>query len=288
MKAFTGLNSEEFSKLLGTFEKSLDETQNSASINRKRAVGGGRKHTLTTAMERLFFILFYLKVYPTYDVLAGFFKVNRSQACRWVKALMPVLIQALDHESVLPLRTLESYEKFIKNFPEIDGVYIDGTERPTQRSSNYEVQKEHYSGKKKTHTHINLVLSDICRRVLLLSETKPGKNHDYALFKELDPQIPPVVVNWVDLGFQGIEKDFPSLEVVIPHKKPRGSDLTLEQKAENTMVARVRVLSEHAIGGIKRLKTVTDIFRNRIKHFADTFMLLACGLWNFHLKVQLE
>ena len=54
------------------------------------------------------------------------------------------------------------------------------------------------------------------------------------------------------------------------------------------MVARVRVLSEHAIGGIKRLKTVDLIFRNRIKHFADTFMLLACGLWNFHLKVQLE
>lgn len=288
MKALTGLDSEEFSKLLGPFEKSLDENRNSSLPNRKRAVGGGKKHTLATAASLLFFILFYLKVYPTYDVLAGFFEVDRSQACRWVKAFMPILIQALDYEAVLPLRKLDSYEEFIKNFPEIDGVYIDGTERPTQRSSNYEVQKEHYSGKKKHHTHKNLVLSDICRRILLLSDTQPGKNHDYALFKELNPQIPPVVVNWVDLGFQGIEKDFPSLEVVIPHKKPRGSDLTLEQKAENTMVARVRVLSEHAIGGIKRLKTVTDTFRNHIKHFADTFMLLACGLWNFHLKVQLE
>jgi hypothetical protein len=43
-----------------------------------------------------------------------------------------------------------------------------------------------------------------------------------------------MVVNWVDLGFQGIEKYFPSLEVIIPNKKPRGKELTLEQKAENT------------------------------------------------------
>jgi hypothetical protein len=85
-------------------------------------------------------------------------------------------------------------------------------------------------------------------------------------------------------GFQGIEKDFPSLEVIIPHKKPRGSELTSDQKADNTMVARERVVSEHAIAGIKRLKTVTDVFRNRTTPFSDLFMLLACGLWNFHLK----
>ena len=58
----------------------------------------------------------------------------------------------------------------------------------------------------------------------------------------------------------------------------------MDQKAENTMVARVRVVSEHAIAGIKRLKVVTDVFRNRKKIFYDLFMLLACGLWNFHLK----
>lgn len=41
------------------------------------------------------------------------------------------------------------------------------------------------------------------------------------------------------------------------------------------MVARVRVVSEHAIGGIKRLKAVTDVFRNRKKNFA--FHII--GLW---------
>jgi hypothetical protein len=50
------------------------------------------------------------------------------------------------------------------------------------------------------------------------------------------------------------------------------------------MVARLRILSEHAIGGIKRLKAVTDVFRNRKKNFADLGIKLACGCNNFHLK----
>jgi hypothetical protein len=86
---------------------------------------------------------------------------------------MPILREALGYEAVLPLRTISSYEEFITNFPEIEDVYIDGTEIPTQRSSNYDVQKEHFYGKNKTHTHKNIVLSDSCRRILLLSDTQP-------------------------------------------------------------------------------------------------------------------
>jgi hypothetical protein len=47
MKALTGLNSNEFSKLSETFGELK---------NRKRAIGGGSKHTLTLT-EKLFFIL---------------------------------------------------------------------------------------------------------------------------------------------------------------------------------------------------------------------------------------
>jgi len=286
MKALTGLSSEEFSQLSESFEETLQKNRDSK--NPERASGGGAKHTLKTGMDKLFFILLYLKVYPTYDVIAAMFEVDRSQVCRWVHDFVPVLMQTLGHEAVVPLRKIENYDEFITNFPETDEAYIDGTERPTQRSSDYDTQKEHFSGKKHGHMYKNLIISDACRRVLVLGETHPGSHHDYRMFKELNPQIPPFVVNWVDLGFQGIEKDFPSLEVVIPNKKPSGKELTIDQKAENTMVARIRILSEHAIGGIKRLKTVTDTFRSRTKHFADTFMLLACGLWNFHLKIQLE
>ena len=146
-------------------------------------------------------------------MLATDFYVNRSTVCRWVQAFLPVLETTLEQENVLPKRETGTLEEFTEKFPEVDELYIDGTERPTQRSSDYALQKEFFSGKKRKHTNKNLVLSSVCREILVLSKTKPGKNHDYALFKELNPKILIDVVNWVDLGFQGIKKDFPSLEV---------------------------------------------------------------------------
>jgi hypothetical protein len=38
----------------------------------------------------------------------------------------------------------------------VKDVFIDGTERPVQRSSRYETQQEDYSGKKKRHTRISI------------------------------------------------------------------------------------------------------------------------------------
>jgi len=65
-----------------------------------------------------------------------------------------------------------------------------------------------YSGKQKDHTHKNLVLSDDLRQLLVLSKTKPGRNHDYALFKELNPQIPSHIVNWVDARLEVAKEGF--------------------------------------------------------------------------------
>ncbi len=113
---------------------------------RKRASGGGRKHTLSIN-EKLFFILYYFKVYPPVDVLASEFEVDRSQVCRWVQVFLPVLEQTLAQKGGLKLREIDSFEEFLQNFPEVDELYIDGTERPTQRPSDYAIQKEFYSGK---------------------------------------------------------------------------------------------------------------------------------------------
>jgi len=211
-KALIGLSLEQFNDLSEPFGENLEKSRNCSKNEQKRAPGGGRKHTLSL-LEKLFFILYYLKTYPPYDVLATDFDVDRSTVCRWVQDFLPVLEKTLEQENVLPKRETGTIDEFIENFPEVNELYIDGTERPTQRPSDYALQKEFFSGKKKKHTNKNLVLSSVFREILVLSKTQPGKNHDYALFKELNPQIPSYVVNWVDLGFQGIKKDFPSLEV---------------------------------------------------------------------------
>lgn len=152
LKSLTGLNIQKFQELLPHFDQILIETSKQKvqnNKNRVRAEGGGAKHTLDSTEEKLFYILFYLKVYPTFDVAGFIFNVNRSQACRWMHKLLPLIEKALDRKFVLPKRKIETVEEFLKLFPDTKDIFADATERPVQRPSRNTKQRKYYSGKKK-------------------------------------------------------------------------------------------------------------------------------------------
>ena len=75
------------------------------------------------------------------------------------------------------------------------------------------------------------------------------------------------------------------MTVFCPFKKLKGGKLSSLKKRCNQFVTKGRVLSEHTIAGIKRLKSVTDIYRNRRPNMEGTLMLVACGLWNLHVEM---
>jgi hypothetical protein len=87
-----------------------------------------------------------------------------------------------------------------------------------------------------------------------------------------------------DTGFQGFEPD--KVLTYQPKKKPRGHELSAEDKAENTMMARMRLLVEHAIAGVKRCRIVHEVLRNTKTHFDDLAMEIACGLHNFRTTLR--
>lgn len=289
--ALTGLSPKEFLDLLPVFDQALKRKQQRDYHNnpdRERALGGGRKGFLPTAANKLFFILFYYKCYPTYDVLAFFYDCNRSNALRRQKRLTGILEATLGKRMVLPKRQLKNVEDFLKAFPEAKEVFIDGTERPIQRPKDKSRQKANYSGKKHRHTRKNLIISDKNKRIGFLSKTVTGKTHDFTMLKQCAPPkyIPLTVRQRVDLGFKGYCKQYPNHRVSIPVRKPRTRELSLTVKEQNARKSRIRVLVEHAIGGIKRFRITTDVFRNRIKDFDDTAMLISSGLWNYHLALR--
>ena len=77
---------------------------------------------------------------------------------------------------------------------------------------------------------------------------KKGKNHDYTVYKDEHPIItPPQVENYFDLGYHGIENDFPDLKAVLPVKKKRNIQLTKKEKRYNKRHRRQRVIVEHTI-----------------------------------------
>ena len=96
LKALTSLSLVEFIDLTDRFAGVLAAHRAAAqSTPRQRQAGAGRKPTLTTAEENLFFILFYVKCYPTFDVAGVLFQVHRCQPHRWVHTLLPLLEQTL-------------------------------------------------------------------------------------------------------------------------------------------------------------------------------------------------
>ena len=291
VRAVTGLSIIGFNELSCKFANALqnikqEQYNESISIGkRKRGLGGGSKGRLRTIQLKLLFILMYFKCYPTMDLMGLFFDLNRSNVKHNVDNLTPVLEKALDKLLSLPKRKISTLKEFLEIIPEAKDLFIDGTERPIQRAKDQKKQKENYSGKKKAHTKKNIVISDEKNRIGYLCPTKPGKEHDYSLFKgEFDPKtIPKDISLWMDKGFYGIKNDYPEATVVMPKKKPRGKELTDYEKEQNKVISGIRILSEHAIGGIKRLRIVTDKFRNKNDEFNDKVMNLACGLWNYQL-----
>ena len=281
IRATTGLNQQRFEMLLPSFAEAYQETLDKK--RRWRAAGGGRKATLKTSADKLFFILLYCKCYPTFDLMSVLFGFDRSCAHDWVHRLMPILETALGKRQALPERKIDSIEEFLAKFGEVQEVIIDGTERPVQRPKDAERQKEHYSGKKKRHTRKHTTGSTRKKRIILLSKAKAGKVHDKKQLDENDwvSNIPDAVVIEGDLGYQGLQKEF--VNVRLPHKKPKGQELTEAQKQENREFSSQRVKCEHAHAGMKRYNSVTAVYRNRIPDFDDRLMLNAAGLWNFYL-----
>lgn len=283
LRAMTGLNRKAFDALVPSFEQAYEASRDAMKPVRKRARGGGRKGKLKSIEAKLFYILFYFKCYPTFDLAGVLFDLDRSQTHEWMHLLQPILEGALGYEMVLPERKLRSLEAFVEMFPAVKRVMIDGTERPIQRPQDSEAQTQNYSGKKRRHTRKHLAAVDQTKRVLVLSPAREGKIHDKRLEAEeqIAEHIPDEIPVEVDLGFQGLQSEY--INIRIPHKKPRGGQLSEVQKQENRALSQSRVVCENAFAGIKRYGAVVQIYRNRIEGFDDHLMLTAAGLWNFYL-----
>lgn len=287
--ALTGLTPEKFIEITPDFAKAWGQDKQKryrTNKDRKRKPGGGSIGFLGTIEEKLFFVLFYFKCYPTFDVLSFLYDCNRSNACRRQQHLSRILEKALGRKLVLPERKLSSVEDFIRIFPGIKDIFIDGTERPIRRPKNSERQRRHYSGKKKRHTKKNLLITDKDKRVRFLGKTAGGSNHDFTMLKEsgVPNHIPKKVRSNLDLGFLGFGKEYPGHPYSMPKKKPKGRELSVTDKKRNKGKSRIRVVAENALAGVKRLKIVSDVFRNIKKDSADQAMVIACGLWNFYLS----
>ena len=194
-----------------------------------------------------------------------------------------------------PSRGFKTVEEFEKKTKDAEELLIDGFENPIERKKNYDAQKADYSGKQHCHTDIGLCMSDKDTFIYYISELYPGSNVDYAILKQEFPPEQPwfsTKVIKVDLGFTGIKKDYVAKKFVIGYKKPKSSknnpnaQLTKEQKAHNTQVAKERIYVEHAIGGMKHFRILRNECRLKNIKLKNKIVGLAAALWNFRVRFR--
>ena len=286
LRSLTGFTADEIAALLPSFQAAWDAyvSEQAARPNRQRSHGGGRHANLKRIEDKLLFILFYYRQYPTQEAQGFFFGLSQSQANEWIHRLSKLLNQALGYELELPERRAANIEAVLSSCPDLEFI-IDGTERPINRPKDKEKQKSHYSGKKKAHTVKNNLITERGGKIKYLSHTCAGSRHDKKLADEENYCFPSGSKLLQDTGFQGYRPE--GVTVIQPKKKPRGGELTPDEKLINRAISSLRVEVEHRIGGVKRAQIVVQKFRNRMENFVDEVMETACGLHNFRLTHRL-
>jgi hypothetical protein len=119
---------------------------------------------------------------------------------------------------------------------------------------------------------------------MFLSRTYEGSVHDKKICDQQPINFPQGINLWQDTGFLGYNPK--GVNIRMPIKKPKGKELTKEQKLRNQQISKFRVLVEHAICGAKRCRIIKERLRCHKFLFDDLIMELACGLHNFRLSVK--
>lgn len=272
-RRLTGITPDKFLELLEEVELAyeiwlLEESQ---SPNRKRAKGAGPKFTLCLG-DRLLLLLMYYRTYVTYAFLACIFGIDESNIGRNVRLLEPLLAGVFR----IP-------EKKIKiSDDEIAKIFCDGTEQPIERPSKN--QKRFYSGKKKCHTRKFQVVTVRKKkrpgpgkkprkiRIAAVSKIVSGTTHDKKLYEISGIKKPPGIPSYGDTAYIGTD-------LKIPHKKPRGKELSDRQKLLNKRISSQRICVEHGIGKMKIWRITRDKLRNSRRNQSITIKNVA-GLHN--------
>ena len=286
-RSFTGLEVSEFNTVFAILKKKHKryETRRLSKGERINSIGQGRKFKLEL-IDQFLLVLIYYKMYISYS-LAGFLvNLDQSNVQRNIKYLEPLVKKCvpIPERVYKQSKKITTPEELLEYYPEMKAI-IDATEQEIQRPKHKRRRDNHYSGKKKRHTVKNQMM--INKKGLILHKTghDNGKRHDYDVFKKKHPIVPPDVEIILDLGYQGIEKDFPDIKSRIPRKKPRGKERTKKDRRYNKKLSKERIVVEHVIGRTKKFEILGRKFRNRLKRH-DNVSSIISGLVNLRVMIN--
>ena len=284
-RACTGLTRKDFLKLLKDFTKLYYTVREEIALSkeRQRAPGAGRTpKRFDTAAKLLFYLLFYIRVYPTFDLAQIIFQLDRANLHYWFNLGLPILEFAVKHKIPLPAQRCSDPTDLFRKIPELKGHIVDATEQPMNRPK-YKQQK-YYSGKKKMHTKKRQIITTPEGKVIGISLAVEGKMHDKTLAEESMylAHAPPDSTGMGDGAYKQMHKMGSGAKFITPNKKPAGKELPAHLKVQNRTISSVRVIVENVICHLKYYRMFSDKIRYR-KNYDDSISNVVGGLYNFKL-----
>lgn len=279
--SLTGMSLKRFRKLVWRFSQRCK----SFRFNRPkiRSFGGGRKPERFVSDEKLlFYLLFYIKIYPTFNLAQAVFELDSANLCRWFHTYLPVLEKTLLYKIELPATRTNTIGELFKKVPALAEHIVDATEQRMNRPKHS--QETWYSGKKKCHTRKRQIVCTGTGKLLGISPAVPGSMHD----KKLEEQTmylnhaPPGAKRLGDSAYQGSSDTYGiwGIRTVVPKKKPKGGELTQAEKEVNRKISSLRVVVEHVIGHLKFSRIFGDKTRYR-RDISDAISNVVGGMYNF-------
>ena len=272
----------------------IEEEKRKLQRNRKRKIGAGHPYRLQDLRQKILAILLYYKLYLTQEFLGVVIDLDQANISRLLKKILPLIEQAADPGMAAYFNKIKDEQKaaektndwanFFAKYPELKDVSTDATEQQCYRSQDNDVQKEHYSGKKKRHTIKTQISVTPSGRILDVSESYPGSVHDKTVIdqEETIKKFPTKTCLRFDSGYQGVKEDNPDHYIVLPTKKPKGKELSGLAKEHNRVNSKRRVIAEHAYSRLKKFRILGNLYRGPIQSYNQIFRSIA-SILNFKL-----
>jgi hypothetical protein len=291
-KSFTGLTVQEFDDV---YNKEIAKKYNKYKLHRlsskrkdvrERKAGAGRPFKLDVK-NRFLMLLVYYRLYITYTLAGFLFDLDQSNICRDIQKIESLVRQCIPipqkiYNITKRLKTLEEVERYFPGFM----AFIDCTEQQIPRPADNKRKKAYYSGKKKRHAVKTQIMANNRSLIIHKTATKKGGRHDYDIYKENHPTTPKEILNVFDLGYLGVEKDYPEQLSALPYKKKRNLlELSKVQKDYNKNHSKKRIVIEHTICHLKKYKILSDIFRNKLRRYNKVSDIVS-GLVNYRIINQ--
>ena len=289
-KSFTGLTVQEFDdiydkEIAKRYDKYEIQRLSKRNKDRERNIGAGRPFKLDLK-NRFLMLLVYYRLYITYTLTGFLFDLDQSSTCRDIQMIEGLIrlclpIPQKTYPITKRLKTLEEVEKYFPGFL----AFTDSTEQQIPRPIDKRRRTVYYSGKKKKHTIKTQLMVNNHGFVIHKLGYKKGSRHDYDIYKKNHPIAPKDVVNVFDLGYLGVEKDFPQQISSLPNRKERNLQSSEEQKEFNRGHAKKRIVIEHTICRLKKYRILADVFRNRLNKHNKIYDIVS-GLINYRIMKQ--